>query len=103
MPTKTRIPKKTTSVNGDAATNGSLNGSKKQPVSALQTSSVNDSNAAKANVTLLSRATDTTVYPSVSEEQIRRRAYELYTQRGGGDGRHVEDWFRAEAELLSRR
>jgi hypothetical protein len=38
----------------------------------------------------------------VSEEQIRHRAYELYVQRGGGHGRHVEDWFRAEAELRGR-
>ena len=43
------------------------------------------------------------VYRSVSEDRIRRRAYELYTQRGGSHGGHREDWFRAEAELSGRR
>jgi hypothetical protein len=40
--------------------------------------------------------------PSVSEEQVRRRAYELYVQRGRTDGGHDADWFRAEAELRGR-
>jgi hypothetical protein len=100
MPRAKNPSKKTT--NGDARSNGSAAVPKKAK-SALQTSSASDSNAAKANVPLPSQATDTSVYPSVSEEQIRRRAYELYTQRGGHHGRHVEDWFRAESELLGRR
>jgi hypothetical protein len=33
------------------------------------------------------------------EEAIRRRAYELYEQRGREDGYDVEDWVRAEAEV----
>jgi Protein of unknown function (DUF2934) len=33
------------------------------------------------------------------ELAIRRRAYELYQQRGGGEGRAVEDWLRAEKEI----
>jgi len=32
-------------------------------------------------------------------EQIRRRAYELYEQRGREDGHDVEDWLQAESEL----
>ena len=36
-------------------------------------------------------------------EEIARRAHELYLARGGGDGRDVEDWLRAEAEVLARR
>ena len=36
-------------------------------------------------------------------EAIARRAHELYLARGGGDGRDVEDWLRAEAEILARR
>ena len=32
-------------------------------------------------------------------EQIRRRAYELYEQRGREDGHEVEDWLRAEEEV----
>lgn len=36
------------------------------------------------------------------EEQIRRRAYELYEERGRGDGHDVEDWLEAEAEITGR-
>jgi Protein of unknown function (DUF2934) len=36
------------------------------------------------------------------DEEIRRRAYELYEQRGGEHGRAQEDWFRAEAEVRAR-
>ena len=34
-----------------------------------------------------------------SEEEISRRAYELYLQRSGEPGKDVEDWVRAEREL----
>jgi Protein of unknown function (DUF2934) len=34
-----------------------------------------------------------------SAEKIARRAHELYLQRGGEHGKHVEDWVRAENEL----
>ena len=34
-----------------------------------------------------------------SKEQISRRAYELYVQRGSEQGKDVEDWMRAEKEL----
>jgi hypothetical protein len=33
------------------------------------------------------------------EEQIRRRAYELYLNRGGTDGLQEQDWLQAQAEL----
>jgi hypothetical protein len=33
------------------------------------------------------------------EEQIRRRAYDLYQQRGSEDGHDTDDWLQAEAEL----
>ncbi len=36
-------------------------------------------------------------YPN--EEQIRARAYELYQQRGGDHGHHMDDWLQAEYEL----
>jgi hypothetical protein len=35
-------------------------------------------------------------------EQIRRRAYELYEQRGRQDGFHEQDWLQAESEVTSR-
>jgi Protein of unknown function (DUF2934) len=37
------------------------------------------------------------------QEQIRRRAYELYERRGGEDGRETEDWLQAEADLVGER
>lgn len=41
--------------------------------------------------------------PASIEEQIRRRAYELYEQRGREDGRDLEDWYRAEAEVAQKK
>ena len=34
------------------------------------------------------------------EEQIRRRAYELYVQRGNQSGSELDDWIQAEEEIL---
>jgi hypothetical protein len=34
------------------------------------------------------------------EEQIRRRAYELYQQRGGVDGKATDDWLQAKEEVM---
>jgi hypothetical protein len=36
------------------------------------------------------------------EEEIRRRAYELYEQRGCKDGHQDDDWLVAEREVLAR-
>ena len=36
---------------------------------------------------------------STREDKIRRRAYELYVERGGELGRDIEDWLQAEREL----
>jgi hypothetical protein len=33
------------------------------------------------------------------EEEVRRRAYELYERRGREDGHDLDDWLRAEAEI----
>ncbi len=37
-------------------------------------------------------------HPNLDEE-IRRRAFELYEQRGRQDGHDMDDWLRAEAEV----
>lgn len=37
------------------------------------------------------------------EEQIRRRAYELYEQRGREDGHELDHWLRAESEVAQKR
>jgi hypothetical protein len=34
------------------------------------------------------------------EERIRRRAYELYVQRGNQSGTELDDWLQAEEEIL---
>jgi len=33
------------------------------------------------------------------QEQIRRRAYELYEQRGQNHGHETDDWLQAESEV----
>jgi hypothetical protein len=53
------------------------------------------------------RQTSTTpaVMKSTSElqDQIRRRAYELYEQRGSNDGHEVSDWLQAESEVAQQK
>ena len=45
-------------------------------------------------------AADETIAAAQPREQdVAQRAYELYEQRGGQDGRDWEDWFQAEQEL----
>jgi len=34
------------------------------------------------------------------EERIRRRAYDLYVQRGNESGSELDDWLQAEEEIL---
>jgi hypothetical protein len=43
-----------------------------------------------------------TLPPTDLEVEIRRRAYELYEQRGYTPGHENEDWLVAEQEILSR-
>jgi hypothetical protein len=42
------------------------------------------------------------VFPINIEEEIRRRAYELYEQRGYSSGSEADDWLNAEREVLQR-
>ncbi|QRK08392.1 DUF2934 domain-containing protein [Archangium violaceum] len=44
-------------------------------------------------------ANTNTSRPGPTQEQIARRAYELYLARGGSHGRHEDDWLQAEREL----
>ncbi len=39
---------------------------------------------------------------SGSDEQVRRRAYELWEQRGRQHGRDADDWYRAESEVRGK-
>lgn len=45
---------------------------------------------------------DTTV-ASAERERIAERAYQLYMERGGSDGRDLDDWLEAERELARRK
>ena len=46
-----------------------------------------------------SRDVPTNRHPNL-EEEIRRLAYELYEKRGREDGYDLDDWLRAEAEVI---
>lgn len=35
-----------------------------------------------------------------TKNRIEKRAYELFVARGGQDGYHMEDWLKAEGEIL---
>jgi hypothetical protein len=35
----------------------------------------------------------------VNRQEVERRAFELYEQRGGGHGRDLEDWLTAEEDV----
>ena len=41
----------------------------------------------------------TSVGNTARDEKIRRRAYELYLERGQQPGRELEDWLEAEGEI----
>jgi hypothetical protein len=45
----------------------------------------------------------TTESTSELPEQIRRRAYELYEQRGRDDGHELDDWLQAESEVTQQK
>ena len=42
----------------------------------------------------------TTPDPTMLEERIRLRAYELYEARGREDGHDLDDWLQAEGDFL---
>jgi len=42
------------------------------------------------------------VVPINLEDEIRRRAYELFQQRGHGSGSEADDWLAAEREVMQR-
>jgi hypothetical protein len=40
--------------------------------------------------------------PAEFHDQVRTRAYELYSERGFQDGFAQDDWLRAESEILNK-
>jgi hypothetical protein len=57
--------------------------------------------ARKTKTVSTTESTPPSTEPSVDE--IRRRAYERYQERGGNHGRHFDDWLEAEKELRSKK
>jgi Protein of unknown function (DUF2934) len=53
--------------------------------------------------TSISRTETDTTFSIDAQEQIRRRAFEIYEQRGREDGHDLEDWLQAESEILQQR
>jgi hypothetical protein len=49
-----------------------------------------------------SRTTPNFNYSADVQDRIRRRAYELFQQRGGQHGFDVQDWLKAESEFARR-
>jgi hypothetical protein len=47
--------------------------------------------------------TSVTSEPQEPEHQIRLRAQELYEARGREDGHELDDWLRAEAEIMQKK
>ena len=50
------------------------------------------------------RKAEAAISDDVSQEQVKRireRAYELYEARGREEGRDIENWLQAEAEIKS--
>ena len=45
---------------------------------------------------------EVSVRKSARDEEIRRRAYEIYRERGGQPGRDLDDWLQAGRELKRR-
>jgi hypothetical protein len=64
--------------------------------------SQNSSNVASISTATGSPRRKRNSAPETLEEEIRRRAYELYEQRGCTPGSESEDWFRAEQEIVAR-
>ena len=47
--------------------------------------------------------TQTTMSTVDLQEQVRRRAFELYELRGREDGHELDDWLQAESEIVQQR
>jgi hypothetical protein len=59
--------------------------------------------SAPAPAAVADRRDEPTATDTWSDEKVASRAYEIYKARGGTDGRDLDDWLQAEAELRQRR
>jgi Protein of unknown function (DUF2934) len=58
---------------------------------------------APATSTRLTTTNQTTGSASDLQEQVRRRAYELYEERGKVNGHDLADWLQAESEVRQQK
>jgi hypothetical protein len=61
----------------------------------------NMSSKPKASGSVEAKQPSLEVVSSAREQEIRRRAYEIYLERGEEPGRDLEDWLQAEREIAS--
>ena len=54
---------------------------------------------ATQNVNIEAKGISAEIRNPVSDEEIRRRAYDIYLERGGQPGCDLDDWLQAEQEL----
>ena len=59
----------------------------------------NGTRGSHATATQAAETGETSVRNTSRNEEIRRRAYEIYLQRGEQPGRELDDWLQAEREL----
>ena len=59
----------------------------------------NGSTGPHATPTQAAETGEASVGNSAPDEEIRRRAYEIYLERGEQQGRELDDWLQAEREL----
>jgi hypothetical protein len=52
-----------------------------------------------ATVTQAAETGETSITTAARDAEIRRRAYEIYLERGEQPGRELDDWLQAEREL----
>ena len=53
----------------------------------------------QANSTPAEETSDASVWNAARENDIRRRAYEIYLYRGQKSGTELDDWLQAEREI----
>jgi hypothetical protein len=58
---------------------------------------------ASATSTRLTTTNQTTGSASDLQEQVRRRAYELYEERGKVNGHDLADWLQADSEVRQQK
>jgi hypothetical protein len=59
----------------------------------------NRSTGPQATTTQAAETGEASVGNAARDEDIRRRAYEIYLERGEQPGRELDDWLQAEGEL----